>query len=1057
MDKKLLIYKASAGSGKTFMLVKEYLKLALGASADHYFKHILAITFTNKAAKEMKDRVFESLAEVAKNERLSTMAEMLIEELSIPKELLVQKAENMYREMVYNYSEIAICTIDSFVVKLVKGFAKELDLPSQFEVQLNNDEVLDRALDRLIEHSENNEYIKNALVDLITYRLGENKRWDFLEDLKDFSKNIFLDKSQDFLKKLADVPNEDLLRAKNKAIKVQKELKNEINTIAQNIKKDVENCGLAMNEFAGKKSGFMSKVDRYSEQFSTLDRMNFTRAQLTKIESDFWFSKTDDEKEAIIEPFREKWRSNIHVLQELYGRYLLYQSINSGIFSLILMNEVSRFVKDIKDEDGTVLLSDNHLLINEIVQDNPIPFIYERIGEKYHHLMIDEFQDTSVTQFQNTIPLVENSLGGNNQNLIVGDTKQSIYRFRNGEFEQLARLPHSIFQKEKLVDGESREQFFRRHGEELELNHNFRSKNELVQFNNDFFQFVTEFIEGYSDLRNSYSSFKQKYGQNEKGGLVRIEKIEKEDYKENSCQSAIKHIRECIKSGYLLSDIAILIRTKKDGEIIAKALSAEGDLPFISQDSLLFSSSKEINLIVNMIKQLNTQDELISGVAILNYLLKENVNDHLHQSAKEFLYKSVNDKKRYDRFKLSKCLKKFEISFSFHQENFSLVETVYAVLSAFHIQLNDAFVEQFIDEIHNFNIKKGNDISQFLQYWTEELGTKALSLPDAENAIKLLTIHKSKGLEFPIVILPFLSFNRGNKADLLWFDEKENILDLPVFLARSSKALSQTIYEEEYLEEENYKLIDNINLLYVAMTRAADRIYIHLQELKIDKAKWINDKTKDPEKWLSLFLHEQISDGSEWQFGEGKHKKPEQTNDAILEHQDYYQKRKNWKQKLVAENKKSIDNYAHYERLKEKKIQGILVHQIFENSNDLKEISSEVLKMLKLKKIDNEEKDSLIEKFGRVLANEEISKILNIKGKVLNESNLVDEGGNVSRPDRMIIHDKGLEIIDFKTGDIKEDHKKQLNDYAKILQDIGYSNIRKNLIYFNNEDIISWN
>ncbi len=1047
-SKNLVVYKASAGSGKTFTLVKEYLRLALETDNPDYFKHILAITFTNKAATEMKQRVFKSLAEIAEDRELKEMAELLLSELNLPREELVKRAELTYRSMVYNYSEIGISTIDSFVIKLLKGFTKELGLPTQFEVSLDQDEMLELAIDRLIDKSQSEDYIKGALIEYISYRLNEDKKWEFLEDLKKFSREIFSDKSKTHLQKLAEISHSDfketeiILRNKNK------ELEKDFFRVNDELLLSIESSGFILTDFSGGANGPINKLGKLRRN-GDFNSFSLTEKQIAMIDGDEWFAKT---KNAHLidqsQPYLNQWRTQIFKMLQLKGDLILVKSILGGLYSMMLMNEISVLVNDIKEEDGSILISDNHKLVNDVVQNNPVPFIYEKIGERFKHLMIDEFQDTSVTQFQNAIPLIENNLSYQNFNLIVGDTKQSIYRFNNGEFEQLAQLPEKIFQKEKMLDGENRETVFRDNGREIQLNKNYRSKNEIIQFNNLFFEFLTSYINNYVDLKGAYQSYKQDYGKNSEGGLVTLRALEKDEYKDRALEMMIQNIRECLDDNYSLSDIAILVRGKTDGAKVALALSEHEDLPFISNDSLRFDSSQDIDLLINVLKQQTVENDLVSGFKVLKYLCLKSENQNLHSFQNEFSYNKDPKELKKDKFNFSKCLAHFGIEKGFDKEHFSLVESIYEIIRIFSIQLNDPFIQQFIDEAQNFGLRRGKDIHGFLDYWDERLSSKGLEIPEGKNALRILTIHKSKGLEYPIVILPFNNYTKGAKGDRLWFDKKNEDFGLPSYLISENTSLIQSPFKEEYESEQNYKFIDTLNLLYVALTRPQDRLYIYFPEEGNSK----DTTPKNPEKWFSRFL----KDKGELEMTIGNRKRREKENvHRESRAKEYFQTDKDWRSKLVID-KKQFDNYYHYEGIQEKKIEGILIHKIFEKAKKEEDCLKEIKRLRLLLKINHAEEEMLDAKFRSIYSKPEISSILNCEGQILNEKTIVDSNGQIQRPDRMIVTKDQLEIIDFKTGEHDEKHKEQLDSYAETMKDIGYSKIRKSILYFNNEEIISW-
>ena len=1047
--KNLAIYKASAGAGKTFTLVKEYLKLALSSTNADYFKSILAITFTNKAATEMKYRVFEHLNEIAVNGVSSQMANLLLQELSITPEELTKRAENSLKSMLYNYSEIAISTIDSFVIKILRSFTKELDLPSKFEIEIEQDEVLDLALEQLIDKSLSDKKIRQALLDYIKFRIDDGKKWDFFDDLKQFSRELFSDKSRPFLKNLAELKTADFFKVSSQ---INAQIQADETVIRNSNKKLIEEiriAGFEADDFAGGSRSFVQKFFKFSND-GDYNKLILSDKQNETVEGDVWFAKAKDELITKSLAHLGIWRKLIFEIVERNKSRKGLKAIASGIFSLMLLNEISQLVNEIKKEENSILISDNHKLINDVVQNNPIPFIYERIGERYHHLMIDEFQDTSVTQFQNTIPLIENNLAYHKFNLIVGDTKQSIYRFNNGVFEQLALLPENIYRKERLLDGDYRESMFKTNGESIYLNYNYRSLNEIIHFNNTIFSFLVPYLSQNANLLGAYDSFVQEFGKNKNGGLVELCPLDKENYRELCLDKLITQIKECLYDGFQLSEIAVLVRGKSDGSKVAIALSQYPELPYISNDSLRLEIHQDIQLLVNMMIQFRDRDDLNSGISILSYLISKNDKIEFHAQLKKHGYSSAGTKK-LDRFDLEGCLNDFQMHFEWSHGQLSLIETAYEICALFQIQLNNSFVQQFLDEVQGYGVKNGRNISGFLNYWDDVLYKKGINIPESKNAIRIITIHKSKGLEYPVVFMPFNNYNKGAKGDKLWVKNTEGKIELPCFLISENSELADTIFADSYSTEQNYKLIDNLNLFYVALTRAKERLYLYFPEIKNPKLNRSN--IKNPELWLNLFLKEQ--NDSSYRLGE-RTRKQDKSPDENGVQKEYFFSSKEWKKKLAVD-KKSYDNYYHYSGIQDKKLEGIIVHKIFESSEDLDDCLNEIHKLEVLNKIDEAQKIMLTEKFKSIYSNSEIASVLLRQGTVENEISIVDSKGNIYRPDRLIIAQDQLDIIDFKTGEMKDNHREQIDQYAEIMQEIGFTNIKKSLIYFNDEILISWN
>ena len=1042
MSKALLIYKASAGSGKTFTLVKEYLRLAMSKDDANYFRKILAITFTNKAAQEMKERVINTLKELSL-EKSSVMSEKLTDELGINKIELSRRAEEVYKSMVYGYNDIGICTIDSFVIKLLKSFTKELNIPAGFEVNLDLDEVLDLAIEQLIQSSLEKESIKKALLATINYRLNQDKYWDFRDDLKNQSKVLFDESSQKHLATLQSLNDKDFSQVWDAIEKQKKESRSQFEAVIKELLSDMQEKGIDLSAFKGGSKNPFIKLERFASHPKSA--LKLTQPNVLYLSTGDWFKKNDQDLMAQCAPFQDKWIAMIKLFLTQQRTFNTLSIIHECIFSVTLFNELNKIIGQIKNEEGSILISDNHTLINRVVQENPIPFVYERLGERYNHLMIDEFQDTSLIQFQNAVPIIEENLSKNYFNLIVGDTKQSIYRFRGGEFEQLALLPENIYRSDTLLDGAERERFFKSKGKEIFLEQNFRSKKEIVDFNNFFFESLLARMDEHTDLKGAYSSFQQKPQENKTGGLVHLEKIEKEHYLERLGENLRTNIQDCLDDGYLLSDICILVRGKTQGEKIAKILSLEPSYPFVSSDSLKMSNSHDVQLIMSYLRHLSDWNSISAGLKIVQLFEKEALS--ISKATEEFAYK-VDGSYYKEHFDIDAYLLTKGIDLTQIQDDLSIFEMTCTLISAFNIQLNDPFIQQLLDFAHDFGQKNGKNLSQFMDYWDERYQQKGLEAPEGKDAIKILTIHKSKGLEFPVVLLPFTEF-KSAKSTQIWTEIEIDGLALKNFLIRSNDKLEESAFSAHYLEERNMEFIDNLNLLYVALTRPEDRLYIYFLEQRT-KVRRIG-KNRSPHSWFNTLFD--LEEGQARIFGERTTLKRMKQEEI---HTRMELKKKNWKSKLVYDQKK-MDNFYHYEKVFAKKLEGILIHEVFEKSENIEQCLSYIDRMNTQLKIDDEQARELKDKFTQLFKKREISQLLSLSGKRLNEASIIDRKGKVFRPDKLIFHEDTLQIIDFKTGEINESHREQLDNYGQLMSEMGYENIRKHILYFSTEELISWN
>ena len=498
----------------------------------------------------------------------------------------------------------------------------------------------------------------------------------------------------------------------------------------------------------------------------------------------------------------------------------LFQIILQNIYPLAVLNEVKKIIDDIKRNNNILHISEFNKIISGIVMKEPVPFIYERTGEKFKHFLIDEFQDTSLLQWQNLLPLIDNSLAENNLNMVVGDGKQAIYRWRNGEVEQfmnLPKIPGRIWSNEKQLSAE-RQQSLERNYKETELDKNYRSGKVIVEFNNNFFSFVSNNID--EEYRNIYNKVKQKNREDKTGGYVHVEFINEKETQDISNDSEDKlgfedlsliRIKEIIekvrKDNFRLKDIAVLCRSNRNASLTAQYLLKEG-IDVVSSESLLLSNSPAVSFIIACLNYINNNDNKIAEAEIVNYINS---------------YQSTSDSPQPTEFNLKSQFSKLKFNIGIYDLCESLIR-IFKINKSKKVNPSLSF---FLDAVHEFSVKNPNNILDFLTWWEEKKDKLSFIVPDELDAVKIMTIHKAKGLQFPVVIFPFATEKVKNTKDWLWVDiEESEIPRLKVALLKNSNKLDETIYTDLYNTESAKSYLDLVNLLYVTMTRAKERIYV---------------------------------------------------------------------------------------------------------------------------------------------------------------------------------------------------------------------------------------
>ena len=683
-----------------------------------------------------------------------------------------------------------------------------------------------------------------------------------------------------------------------------------------------------------------------------------------------------------------------------------------------------------------MLISEFNTIISNEIKNQPIPLIYERIGEKFNHYFIDEFQDTSVLQWGNLIPLIDNSLSAENGSaLLVGDAKQAIYRWRGGKAEQFIDLFNekvNPFQVEAKIDN---------------LPTNYRSLKEIVTFNNGFFKFLSNGVFENKDYETLYQNAHQTIDKNENGYVeLTLLDFDRDDDKDEVYPSKVlETITRCIKNGFSLEDICVLVRKQKEGVAVANYLS-QNNIPIISSETLLVYNAPEVQFIVHVLTLLirPKNDEL--KVTVLNYLASAfNVTDkhaffvkHLDLSMPQ-LFKSFE---QFEVFVDSQTLLQLSL--------YDLTETL---IRAFNlVETSNAYVQFFLDVVLDYTHKKGSDISGFLEYFSKKKNSLSIVSPQGQNAVQIMTIHKSKGLEFPIVIFPYAELDIYFEIDPKeWFPvEPENYNGFSNALLNYSKDFEHfdktgfDIYNNHKAKQE----LDNINVLYVALTRAIEQLYV-ISKKEVSSKGVVNDK-KYSGMFINYLIHLGLWNDSTLTYSFGSPEKPNKKEDRdilILEEQDFISTAKeDHNIKIVANSGYLWD--THQEEAIEK---GNLIHAMMSKIKTKDDVDYVVNDFLEASMIDSNQMDSLKKTILEIVEHPKLKDCFIPDNMIHNERDIITKKGQILRPDRIVINSKKeTYIIDYKTGREDKSHFQQLISYQDVLESMHLNVTKKFLVYINN-------
>jgi len=1058
------VYKSSAGSGKTFTLVKEYIKLSIQKPED--FRHILAVTFTNKAANEMKERVISYLSELSTStpDKESTAIKFLLPDIAkatnLTEKEISANAGLVLNSILHNYSDFAIGTIDSFVHRIIRTFAHDLRIPLNFEIEMDTDALLAEAIDLLLNKAGSDDQLTKVLVEFTEDKTDDEKSWHIEKDLQVFAQQLFKEDNLSFIDNIRNISLTEFLNVRKKLGKLISEFETSIEKIAILAAELISSRAISTDAFYQTSKG----VSKYFENLSEgkMDKVNPNSYVVAAFEEGKWFSKKASESdkaavEEIQDQLGEYYLSIQKIKEQQLKHYSLYKLIYSNIYPAAVLSEIEKIIEEMKKENNILPISEFNKRISKIVVSQPVPFIYERLGEKYSNYLIDEFQDTSTLQWTNLLPLIENALSTGGFNMIVGDGKQAIYRWRGGDvgqFTMLPALPKKIndeFSKERI---ESISAYYK----EFFLASNFRSKAEIIDFNNRFFTHISGISSDF--IKSVYKDCTQEFNKTNTGGSVQIDFLQATDPDiETYDDITLKKIKEIISEikdcDFSLRDIAILCRSNDNASNIARFL-IENKIDVISDESLLISASTEVNFLLALALFLSNTNDDIAKYRILFYLVRtQRIFDNDIYTAIKSLRK--NNKQKDNAINTEEFLAYLQ------NNNFSLdinlltalpvYELFSTFISVFSInKITDPYILFFLDAVHEFSSKKNGNISAFLDWWEDQKDKKSVVIPEGIDAIRIMTIHKSKGLEFPVVIYPFANEKSRNTKSSLWINPGiKEIPELKSALVSNSVALESTDYVELYQSEKDKSMLDMLNVLYVALTRPSERLYILT---KPPSANFTNP-TSVPDLLASFLVSENKWEENNFHYSYGDTEHISSNNK---------EKKEVYTQSLKAFPVKKRDQVIH---LKKKSAEmwdaedpqrnsewGNLVHYAMSLIEYADNANKTISRLINEGLIQREREKEFKEKIKSILNNPQISAYFTRDYSIKTEAEILLKDGSVARPDRIILKDNLAVVIDYKTGSIKDSHKKQVIEYADMLEEMGYSVSDKILVYVDMNKVV---
>ncbi len=1065
--KPLKILQASAGSGKTFSLAAHYLTLLF--SGDNKYREILAVTFTNKATEEMKSRILEVLKGFAQGDTAKKIEDyrqiVLAAHPGLTNDLLRQKADKVYRKILHDYSRFAVSTIDGFVQKVIRGFAFELGLSADYTLEMNQDKVKDELVQKLDDSLTKNQKLLQWIIDLALERINDNKSWNYKSELLNLISEVFKDSYELFEASLAKLGVDNLDDLFKHYVDITKaeinSFQEQIVTLAQQALDIYNASGINADELKGKSR-------------NPLVRLQFiANGDLTKLENIFklidepeeWFQKNVDNPGlySALNPLLVKIKETY---QDKLPDYSLAIAFNKNLYYLRLMQEVAMLLNEYRNENDNLLISDAQKLITGITDDageNP-SFIWEKVGSKYRNFLFDEFQDTSSNQWKSFRSIISNAVAAPSNthidNLIVGDTKQSIYRWRNGDWNILHRqAKHEVGPLNVLDDN---------------LEENYRSTANIIIFNNYLYRSLPQLLQqnlnetvaaksdellnwwdeqGFSNIVTSvYANAFQKHSPFTKsGGTIKVKRFGKADagddvdrfsetsFREVALQDTIKEIIALkTDKGYAAKDIAILVRGNADAKLCVTRLM-EAEIPVLSGEALMIANNSAIQLIINTLK-------VLVGLETQTALYKANCIALYHRTHKKKIdptvYMGLSQKSLTD---LAGVLPASLCANWQTWMQLPLVELVENLIEAYKIgklKQNIAYLLAFRDLIANATRMGEKGVVSFLTWWEEDGVQKSLPSPDEADAVQVITIHKSKGLAFRAVFVPFCLWDLKTKANsIFWVPAVETAYhELGRIPLKFAEDLSNSSVAKSYFKEVLDSTLDNLNMMYVATTRAKDYLYLAAMEKKEFKLNNIGDALTEVVAGLATDFtetntYELIEDIIE--------ATSENTTQQLL--MDHYPTTNRLSALYVPSQEKHLQHVLNIEQSGRL---GSIKHEVLANATSEEEVADCLEEMLLAGTIAENEIEGLQSEVMEVLNHPELKAILTDATESLTEKNIVDAEGKLHRPDCVLLSPAGVIILDYKfTLEQSDSHIQQVLNYKTLLQQMGYQQIKTYLFY----------
>ena len=1044
---RFIVCKASAGSGKTYQLALTYLTLAFDANSDEglreRFKRILAITFTNAAVNEMKQRIVQELDALCNDEleKRPHIEESLMATTGLTAEEVRRKAKVVYESVLHNYSDLSVCTIDSFAHRIVKTFAHDLDLPEDFEVTLDKDELVERVTDNLMAliGTSGEDELTKLMETYSEERMKDGQRYDVEKELKEMVELVLDEETPKHIQELGDWNLEEYLRLKRKYREANAKFDEEMAKLGNEGLNLIKEKGIDWNMFYyGAKSmpGYFQNLVRKKYVKPNSYVLAFMDVEDNKIAS----PKCDEATREAIRAIKPQLKNLFEIIEKKKESLPLYNSrkkLMARLYEIGLLKRINTLVEEYYKENRVLHLSKITERIADVVEIDDAPFIYERIGNRYKNILIDEFQDTSRQQWRNLVPLVENSVGNGHTSLVVGDAKQAIYRFRGGDVRQFIELPKVKGYGHLNMSNDSIYTPFPK-------KKNWRSRKVLVEFINNYFskairtgfgdnEYLTEMyigqrIDGKDDMIQ---------GWNERGD--KLDGFVKLDFRENSDElwEAIgDEVEAQHGKGFEYGDICVMAAKNDQLTKVAEVLTRRG-IKIESNESQKLEKSHLVRMALATMKCIANPDNEKAALTALMEL------EYMGKIDKGYVAEMAKNRswRRLDEMMTAAGI---EMNFKAMRQ-MSLYDCCEEIVRKCNLEgIENAYAAKLMNVTAEYAQTHRQDLREFLDWMDNHLGDMRLACTGGSEAVPLRTIHTAKGLQWKVAIVAMPT--AGGRNNPIWVKVEEPELELKVGLVNTSKS-EETVFDKQFEEERKLQEMDMTNKVYVALTRPEEKLIVYASCKKSDgdtkshqQLLWNIAKTMEI---AGAQKTQRTTEGGE-QFCFGEDHKNTNPNDLKE------------KRELVTLEEISFPSYAErilyaqHANEEESKSQeqefGTLVHETLAMTNDADDVERAVERQAKRLKLDNETTERVRRLALQAVNGQESHKFFAKGLKVKQEQTLIFNGTEL-RPDRIVFADGETWVVDFKTGSEHKGYKKQVRDYCAAMEAMGYPSVKGFLLF----------